>query len=222
MSASPLTANLFESVPDLRPAQEAIAEGAVLLRGFALPVEADVIAALRVIAGSAPFRHMMTPGGHQMSVAMTNCGRVGWVTDRTGYRYDINDPDAGTPWPPMPPVFRELADQAASRAGFSGFAPDACLINRYQPGARMSLHQDKDELDLAAPIVSVSLGLPAIFLFGGLKRSDKPGRFRLRHGDIAVWGGPARLAFHGVAPLAEGEHAVLGRQRINLTFRKTR
>jgi DNA oxidative demethylase len=222
MSASPLTADLFESVPDLRPAQEAIAEGAVLLRGFALPVEADVIAALRVIAGSAPFRHMMTPGGHQMSVAMTNCGRVGWVTDRTGYRYDINDPDAGTPWPPMPPVFRELADQAASRAGFSGFAPDACLINRYQPGARMSLHQDKDELDLAAPIVSVSLGLPAIFLFGGLKRSDKPGRFRLRHGDIAVWGGPARLAFHGVAPLAEGEHAVLGRQRINLTFRKTR
>jgi DNA oxidative demethylase len=222
MSASPLTANLFESVPDLRPAQEAIAEGAVLLRGFALPVEADVIAALRVIAGSAPFRHMMTPGGHRMSVAMTNCGRVGWVTDRTGYRYDTNDPEAGTPWPPMPPVFRELADQAASRAGFSGFAPDACLINRYQPGARMSLHQDKDELDLAAPIVSVSLGLPAIFLFGGLKRSDKPGRFRLRHGDIAVWGGPARLAFHGVAPLAEGEHAVLGRQRINLTFRKTR
>jgi alkylated DNA repair protein (DNA oxidative demethylase) len=222
MSASPLTADLFESVPDLRPAQEAIAEGAVLLRGFALPVEADVIAALRVIAGSAPFRHMMTPGGHRMSVAMTNCGRVGWVTDRTGYRYDTNDPEAGTPWPPMPPVFRELADQAASRAGFSGFAPDACLINRYQPGARMSLHQDKDELDLAAPIVSVSLGLPAIFLFGGLKRSDKPGRFRLRHGDIAVWGGPARLAFHGVAPLAEGEHAVLGRQRINLTFRKTR
>jgi alkylated DNA repair protein (DNA oxidative demethylase) len=157
-----------------------------------------------------------------MSVAMTNCGRVGWVTDRTGYRYDINDPDAGTPWPPMPPVFRELADQAASRAGFSGFAPDACLINRYQPGARMSLHQDKDELDLAAPIVSVSLGLPAIFLFGGLKRSDRPNRFRLQHGDIAVWGGPARLAFHGVAPLAEGEHAVLGRQRINLTFRKTR
>ena len=222
MSASPLTADLFEGAPDLRPAQEAIAEGAVLLRGFALPVEADVIAALRVIAGSAPFRHMMTPGGHQMSVAMTNCGRVGWVTDRTGYRYDINDPDAGTPWPPMPPVFRELADQAASRAGFSGFAPDACLINRYQPGARMSLHQDKDELDLAAPIVSVSLGLPAIFLFGGLKRSDRPNRFRLQHGDIAVWGGPARLAFHGVAPLADGEHAVLGRQRINLTFRKTR
>jgi alkylated DNA repair protein (DNA oxidative demethylase) len=217
-----LTADLFESVPDVRPAQEAMAEGAVLLRGFAIPVETDLIAALRAIIEQAPFRHMMTPGGHQMSVAMTNCGRVGWVTDRTGYRYDTNDPEAGKPWPAMPPAFRELAGRAASRAGFTGFAPDACLINRYQPGARMSLHQDKDELDLAAPIVSVSLGLPAIFLFGGLKRSDKPNRFRLQHGDIAVWGGPTRLAFHGVAPLADGEHAVLGRQRINLTFRKTR
>jgi DNA oxidative demethylase len=217
-----LTADLFESVPDVRPAQEAMAEGAVLLRGFAIPVETDLIAALRAIVEQAPFRYMMTPGGHQMSVAMTNCGRVGWVTDRTGYRYDTNDPEAGQPWPAMPPAFRELAGRAASRAGFTGFSPDACLINRYQPGARMSQHQDKDELDLAAPIVSVSLGLPAIFLFGGLKRSDKPNRFRLQHGDIAVWGGPARLAFHGVAPLADGEQAVLGRQRINLTFRKTR
>jgi DNA oxidative demethylase len=222
MSASPLTADLFESVPDVGPAQEAMAEGAVLLRGFARSIETDLIAALRVIVDQAPFRHMMTPGGHQMSVAMTNCGSFGWVTDRTGYRYDTHDPEAGRPWPPMPPVFRELAGQAASRAGFVGFAPDACLINRYQPGARMSLHQDKDELDLAAPIVSVSLGLPATFLFGGLKRSDKPNRFRLRHGDIAVWGGPARLAFHGVAPLADGEHALLGPERINLTFRKTR
>jgi DNA oxidative demethylase len=222
VSANPLTTDLFESVPDVRPAQEAMAEGAVLLRGFAHPFEADLIAALRAIIEQAPFRHMMTPGGHQMSVAMTNCGRVGWVTDRTGYRYDVNDPESGKPWPPMPPAFRDLAAQAASRGGFNGFSPDACLINRYEPGARMSLHQDKDELDLAAPIVSVSLGLPAVFLFGGLKRSDKPNRFRLQHGDIAVWGGPARLAFHGVAPLADGEHAVLGRQRINLTFRKTR
>jgi alkylated DNA repair protein (DNA oxidative demethylase) len=217
-----LTVDLFESVPDVRPAQEAMAEGAVLLRGFASPFEADLMAGLRVIVGLAPFRHMMTPGGHQMSVAMTNSGRVGWVTDRTGYRYDVNDPEAGTPWPAMPPAFRELAAQAASRAGFNDFSPDACLVNRYQPGARMSLHQDKDELDLGAPIVSVSLGLPAIFLFGGLKRSDKPSRFRLQHGDVAVWGGPARLAFHGVAPLADGEHALLGRQRINLTVRKTR
>jgi DNA oxidative demethylase len=222
MSASLLTADLFESVPDVRPAQEAMAESAVLLRGFARPLEADLIAGIRAILEQAPFRHMMTPGGHRMSVAMTNCGSFGWVTDHTGYRYDTHDPEAGRPWPEMPQAFRELAGQAAARAGFAGFAPDACLINRYEPGARMSLHQDKDELDLAAPIVSVSLGLPAIFLFGGLKRSDKPNRFRLQHGDVAVWGGPARLAFHGVAPLADGEHAVLGRQRINLTFRKTR
>jgi DNA oxidative demethylase len=217
-----LTADLFESLPDVRPAQEEMAEGAVLLRGFAGAVETGLIAALRATVEQAPFRHMMTPGGHQMSVAMTNCGSFGWVTDRTGYRYDSHDPEAGRPWPPMPPSFRELAMRAAARAGFAGFAPDACLINRYQPGARMSLHQDKDELDLDAPIVSVSMGLPAIFLFGGLQRGDKPRRFRLQHGDVAVWGGPTRLAFHGVAPLADGEHALMGRQRINLTFRKTR
>ena len=199
-----------------------MAEGAVMLRGFAKPLEADLIAALHDIAGQAPFRHMLTPGGHQMSVAMTNCGSLGWVTDRTGYRYDANNPEAGRPWPAMPAPFRELAAQAADRAGFGAFSPDACLINRYQPGARMSLHQDRDENDLRAPIVSVSLGLPAIFLFGGLKRSDKPRRFRLQHGDVVVWGGPARLAFHGVAPLADGEHALIGRERINLTFRKAR
>ncbi len=157
-----------------------------------------------------------------MSVAMTNCGGAGWVTDRTGYRYDGVDPNSGKPWPAMPPSFRALAGQAAAEAGFKGFSPDACLINRYQPGARMSLHQDKDEADFDAPIVSVSLGLPAVFMFGGLKRSDRPRRFRLQHGDIAVWGGPMRLAFHGVAPLADGEHALMGRQRINLTFRKAR
>jgi DNA oxidative demethylase len=217
-----LAADLFESVPDLRPARQAMAEGAVLLRGLVKPVEADLIADLRDIVAQAPFRHMRTPGGHQMSVAMTNCGSVGWVTDHTGYRYDADDPESGKPWPTMPLSFRELARQAAARAGFDGFAPDACLINRYQPGARMSLHQDKDERDVGAPIVSVSLGLPAIFLFGGLKRSDKPSRYRLEHGDIAVWGGPMRLAFHGIAPLADGEHAVMGRQRINLTFRKAR
>jgi alkylated DNA repair protein (DNA oxidative demethylase) len=217
-----LTADLFESVPDMRPPREEIAEGAVLLRGFAKPVEGDLIAALRAIVEQAPFRHMSTPGGHQMSVAMTNCGGSGWVTDRSGYRYDGVDPQSGKPWPEMPPSFRALAEQAASEAGFNGFAPDACLVNRYQPGARMSLHQDRDENDFGAPIVSVSLGLPAIFLFGGLARSDKTRRYRLEHGDIVVWGGPARLAFHGVAPLADGEHALMGRQRINLTFRKAR
>jgi alkylated DNA repair protein (DNA oxidative demethylase) len=217
-----LTADLFASVSDMRPSQELMADGAMLLRGFAKPFEADLMAALRDIAAQAPFRHMVTPGGHQMSVAMTNCGSAGWVTDRTGYRYDASDPETGKPWPTIPLSFRELAEQAADGAGFRGFSPDACLINRYQPGARMSLHQDRNENDFSAPIVSVSLGLPAIFLFGGLKRSDRPRRFRLEHGDIAVWGGPARLVFHGVAPLADGEHGLLGRQRINLTFRKAR
>jgi alkylated DNA repair protein (DNA oxidative demethylase) len=214
--------DLFADIPDVRPSQEAMAERAVLLRGFAKPFESDLIADLRDIVAQAPFRHMVTPGGHQMSVAMTNGGSVGWITDRTGYRYDGVDPESGKPWPAMPPSFRRLAGQAAAEAGFHGFCPEACLINRYQPGARMSLHQDKDETDFAAPIVSVSLGLPAIFLFGGLKRSDRPRRFRVEHGDIAVWGGPTRLAFHGVAPLADGEHAVMGRQRVNLTFRKVR
>ena len=222
MSAGPLTADLFASVADAGGSQETIAEGAVLLRGFARPVETELIAALHEIEVQAPFRHMVTPGGYAMSAAMTNCGGFGWVTDRTGYRYDASDPLSGKPWPAMPPSFRALADQAADRAGYAGFSPDACLVNRYEPGAKMSLHQDRDEQDFGAPIVSVSLGLPAIFLFGGLKRSDKPRRFRLEHGDIVVWGGPTRLFFHGVAPLADGEHAMLGRRRINLTFRRAR
>ena len=199
-----------------------MAEGAVLLRGFARPLEGGLLAALREIEAEAPFRHMFTPGGHQMSVAMTNCGAAGWVTNRRGYRYDGIDPESGKPWPAMPSVLRELAERAAREAGFAGFAPDACLINRYEPGAKMSLHQDRDEKDFSAPIVSVSLGLPAIFLFGGMRRSDKPQRYRLEHGDVVVWGGPSRLFFHGIAPLADGEHATLGRRRINLTFRKAR
>lgn len=217
-----MTADLFESLADARPSREAMAEGAVLLRGFARPMENELIAGLQTVVGRAPFRHMLTPGGHQMSVAMTNCGNAGWVTDHSGYRYDGIDPESGKSWPAMPAVFRELAVRAAAEAGFGGFSPDACLINRYEPGARMSLHQDRNEHDFAAPIVSVSLGLPAIFLFGGMKRNDKPRRFWLEHGDVAVWGGPARLVFHGVAPLADGDHALMGRQRINLTLRKAR
>jgi alkylated DNA repair protein (DNA oxidative demethylase) len=217
-----MTADLFDSVSDVLPSREAIADGAMLLRGFARPIQHDLLAAIEQIVAQAPFRHMSTPGGHQMSVAMTNCGSLGWVTDRTGYRYDGNDPLSGKPWPAMPPAFRELAGQAAAQAGFAGFAPEACLINCYEPGARMSLHQDRDETNYDAPIVSVSLGLPATFMWGGLKRADKPARYRLEHGDIVVWGGPSRLFFHGVAPLADGEHALLGRKRINLTFRKAR
>jgi alkylated DNA repair protein (DNA oxidative demethylase) len=213
---------LFESVGDTRPSREVMADGAVLLRGFARPFEAELIPALRAIVKQAPFRHLITPGGHRMSVAMTNCGSVGWVSDTTGYRYDPIDPESGQKWPAMSPVLRKLSAAAAADAGFDGFGPEACLINRYVPGAKLSLHQDRDELDFAAPIVSVSLGLPAIFLFGGPKRADKPARYRLEHGDVVVWGGPSRLFFHGVAPLADGEHAVMGRQRINLTFRKVR
>ena len=215
-----MTADLFDNIDDVEPSQEAIADGAVLLRRFVLSIEAELIADLRSVVAQAAFRHMVTPGGHVMSVAMTNCGRVGWVTDRSGYRYDAIDPQSGKPWPAMPPSFRDLADRAARRAGFGGFDPDACLVNCYKPGAKMSLHQDKDEHDFGAPIVSVSLGIPAIFMFGGLQRNDRPRRFRLVHGDIVVWGGVARLAYHGVAPLADGEHPLIGRQRINLTFRK--
>jgi DNA oxidative demethylase len=162
---------------------------------------------------------LVTPGGRTMSVGMTNCGELGWVSDLAGYRYSATDPLSGRPWPPMPECFMDVAVRAAAEAGFENFQPDACLVNSYAPGARLSLHQDKDESDLNAPIVSVSLGLPAIFLFGTERRGDRPQRLRLLHGDVAVWGGPSRLAYHGVAPLADGEHPRLGRRRINLTFR---
>jgi len=194
--------------------------GAVVLGGFARPFEGPLVTALQRIVEVAPFRHMVTPSGHRMSVAMTNSGTAGWVSDRTGYRYDARDPESGRPWPPMPDVFGALATQAAERAGFDGFAPDACLINRYEPGARLSLHQDKDERDFDAPIVSVSLGLPAVFLFGGLHRADPTHRVPLTHGDVVVWGGPARLRYHGVLPVEEGQHPLIGGYRINLTFRK--
>jgi alkylated DNA repair protein (DNA oxidative demethylase) len=213
--------DLFADIRDDQPAREELAEGAVLLRNFFAAEQPDVIAALRLIVKAAPFRHLVTPGGHTMSVAMTNCGRVGWVSDSSGYRYDPVDPESGKPWPEMPASFRDLAARAAVQAGFAAFVPDACLINRYKPGAKLTLHQDKDELDLRAPIVSVSLGLPATFLFGGLTRSAPTKRYRLTHGDVVVWGGPSRLVYHGVAPLPDGEHPVMGGQRINLTFRKT-
>jgi DNA oxidative demethylase len=214
--------DLFASTDESQPSREELGEGAVLLRGCVGDDEPALLADLRIIIKAAPFRHLITPGGHTMSVAMTNCGRVGWVSDPRGYRYDPVDPDSGQPWPAMPPSLRSLAARAASEGGYENFTPDACLINRYKPGAKLSLHQDKDELDLGAPIVSVSLGLPATFLFGGLTRNAPLQRYRLTHGDVVVWGGPSRLAYHGVAPLAEGTHPIMGAQRINLTFRKTR
>ncbi len=210
--------DLFDTTGEAR--REDIAPGAVLLRSFCRERIDALLAAIDGVTAMAPFRHMTTPGGYRMSAAMTNCGNTGWVTDRKGYRYSAADPESGRPWPAMPPVFLTLATEAAMAGGHPGFLPDAALINRYEPGARLSLHQDRNERDFAAPIVSVSLGLPATFLFGGETRTDKQQRIRLQHGDVVVWGGPARLAFHGVAPLKEGEHPLLGRSRINLTLRK--
>jgi len=172
------------------------------------------------VAQLAPFRHLTTPGGYSMSVAMTNCGRVGWVSDPSGYRYDPVDPDSGARWPPLPEAFLQLAQRAAEEGGFPGYDPDACLINRYATGAKLGMHQDRDEKDAWAPIVSVSLGLPATFLWGGKRRGDPVRRLRLESGDVAVWGGPARFVYHGVAPLKAGDHPLTGAVRINLTFRK--
>jgi alkylated DNA repair protein (DNA oxidative demethylase) len=191
-----------------------------VLRGFALPHVDALLAALADIEAAAPLRHMRTPGGFTMSAALSNCGALGWTSDRRGYRYSPVDPETGRAWPPMPAVFCLLAREAAATAGFGDFTPDACLINRYLPGARMSLHQDRNERDFEAPIVSVSLGMSATFLFGGHARADKAARVPLHHGDVAVWGGEDRLRYHGILPLGEHAHPLLGGRRINLTFRK--
>jgi DNA oxidative demethylase len=215
-----MTMDLFADREDVESLHESLAAGAVVLRKFAVPQETALLCSLEGVVVRAPFRQMVTPGGFLMSVAMTNCGSLGWVTDRGGYRYDTIDPLTGLPWPPMPDVFLEVATSAARHSGFNEFAPDACLINRYEPGTRLSLHQDKDEQDLDQPIVSVSLGIPAVFLFGGVQRADRSIRVQLAHGDVVVWGGPARLRYHGVMPLKENDHPLVGSHRINLTFRK--
>lgn len=213
-----MTLSLFERGGD--PEREALAPSAELLRGFASPFEGALRDGFEQVVAVAPLRHMVTPGGFRMSVAMTNCGSLGWVSDRSGYRYAPLDPERASPWPAMPAAFASLASAAAASAGFADFHPDACLVNRYEPGARLTLHQDKDERDFSAPIVSVSLGLPATFLFGGLTRAERPRKVPLVHGDVVVWGGPSRLRYHGVLKLDDGEHPVFGRFRVNLTFRK--
>lgn len=212
--------DLLTGLPRIEPSRERLADGAWLLRGFAETDAATLLRDVQAVAASAPFRNMVTPGGHRMSVAMTNCGRAGWITDRRGYRYGGIDPETGQKWPAMPASFLRLARQAAEAACFAGFEPDACLLNRYVPGSRLSLHQDRNERDMSAPIVSVSLGLPAAFLWGGATRGDRPRRIRLESGDVVVWGGASRLAFHGVDTLAEGEHSLTGGCRINLTLRR--
>ncbi|HEX5420513.1 MAG TPA: DNA oxidative demethylase AlkB [Gammaproteobacteria bacterium] len=211
---------LFDDTQRGAADHQALGSGAAVLRGFAMPRSAELAAALREVERQAPFRHMVTPGGFRMSAAMTNCGPLGWTSDSSGYRYTARDPESGEPWPPLPSTILALAKEAAARAGFEGFEPDACLVNRYEPGARLSLHQDKDESDFGAPIVSVSLGLPATFLFGGLRRNDEKQKVPLFHGDVVVWGGPARLRYHGVLAIKEGHHPFAGARRINLTLRK--
>ena len=211
--------DLFAGQPTPR-FNEPLEEGAVILRGFASHDADALIAGVQQVAAAAPFRHLSTRGGYVMSVAMTNCGRVGWVSDESGYRYDPNDPASGVHWPAIPDALLNLAQRAAAEGGFPEYDPDACLINRYAAGAKLGLHQDRDEKDQWAPIVSVSLGLPATFLWGGKRRADPVRRLRLESGDVAVWGGPARFVHHGVAPLKAGDHPLTGDVRINLTFRK--
>lgn len=204
----------------LPPSREPLEEGAAWLHAFAAPQASSLVKEIGHIAEAAPFRHLITPGGYTMSVAMTNCGAVGWVSDRSGYRYDPVDPDTGKPWPAIPDAFLDLAARAAAEAGFPNYQPDACLINRYAAGAKLSLHQDRDEKDAWAPIVSVSLGLPAVFLWGGKRRADPVRRLHVESGDVVVWGGPARFVYHGVSPLKPGDHPLTGGMRLNLTFRK--
>lgn len=215
------TPDLFDdSYPLPGAAPTVLAPGAMLLHGFAREAAPALLEAMEGVVAQSPLHHMQTPGGYTMSVASTSCGPLGWVSSSEGYRYAARDPRTGQPWPALPDCFADLALRAAAQAGYPGFVPDACLLNAYAPGAKLSLHQDKDEKDMRAPIVSVSLGLPAVFVFGGQRRSDPTQRYRLVHGDVVVWGGPSRLAFHAVMPLADGAHALTGRRRINLTFRR--
>ena len=214
-----MTPDLFESEP-AATGIDALGPQSFVLHGMALPHVPQLLASLQAIEAAAPFRQMVTPGGFTMSVATTNAGHWGWTSDRRGYRYTREDPESGEVWPALPPPLLQLAGEAAALAGFPGFVPDACLVNRYCPGAKLSLHQDKDEQDYSAPIVSVSLGLPAVFQFGGAARGDRTVRVPLQHGDVVVWGGVDRLRFHGVLPLKDGVHPLLGAMRINLTFRK--
>jgi DNA oxidative demethylase len=216
--------DLFEQQPEAQAVEEKpieiIGEQSVVLRQFASPMQHELIAAIDQIVAQAPFRQMITPGGYVMSAAMTNCGSLGWITDQKGYRYQPLDPLTGKPWPAMPAVFETLAIQAAALAGFDHFKPDACLINEYVVGAKMSLHQDKNERDMSQPVVSVSLGITANFLFGGVNRQDKTQKILLQHGDVVVWGGVDRLRYHGILPLKMASHPLLGERRINFTFRR--
>ncbi|WP_380058394.1 DNA oxidative demethylase AlkB [Falsihalocynthiibacter sp. SS001] len=214
-----MQSGLFDDIPQ---APVTLAEGAVVLPQFVGDRSVAITEGLLAVAKAAPFRNMVTPGGRRMSVAMTNCGPLGWVSDAQGYRYTAHDPIGGAAWPEMPQVFAVLAKEAANAAGYEGFVPDACLINRYDIGSKLSLHQDRDEEGFEHPIVSVSLGIPAVFLFGGLNRSDPKRKIQLEHGDVVVWGGSSRLRYHGIQPIKDAQHPALGPFRYNLTFRRAK
>lgn len=202
------------------PQKLEIIKDVYLLSGFVAPFEVQLVADLNAVILAAPLRQMMTPSGFSMSVTTTSCGELGWVSDKKGYRYSPVDPVSNKPWPAMPSSFKQLAQNVAATAGFANFDPDACLINCYQPATKMGLHQDKDEQDFTQPIVSVSLGVPAMFQMGGFVRADKTLKFPLYHGDVLVWGGASRLRFHGVLPIKAANHPAFGTRRVNLTFRK--
>lgn len=213
--------DLFDPLPiPTEDLHTAIGPGAMLLRGLGRAADADMLQAVESIIAQTPLRHPQTPGGYTMSIQTTRCGSVGWLSEPGGYCYSNINPHTGQPWPPIPPCLMGFAVDAATQAGYPDFVPDSCMINQYLPGNKLGLHQDRDERDLRAPVVSLSLGLPAIFLFGGLQRTGKTQRYRLAHGDVAVWGGPSRLAFHGILPLADGDHALVGNRRLNVTFRR--
>ncbi|MBM3816620.1 MAG: DNA oxidative demethylase AlkB [Actinobacteria bacterium] len=196
-----------------------VAPGVVLFRGAVESAAEALLSEIEQIVAVSPLRRVMTPMGKPMSVEMTNCGSVGWVSDRMGYRYESIDPVTNQPWPTMPALFADAATEFASLAGYRDFVPDVCLINRYSPGSKMGLHQDRDENDFSQPIVSVSLGLPITFKIGGQRRTDPTVSTKLQHGDVVVFGGPARLAFHGVGTLRRGTHPLTGANRYNLTIR---
>ncbi|MFT9256855.1 MAG: DNA oxidative demethylase AlkB [Acetobacter sp.] len=206
-------------LPDTRPSRMMLDDGALVLPGFITPEATHLLRIIEQVAAFAPFRQMATPGGGTMSAAMTGCGAAVWVTDHTGYRYTSHDPLTRQPWPAMPPLLAELGEQAAQAAGFTGFTPNTALLNRYAPGSRMGLHQDRDEGECSQPVVSFSLGRSAIFQWGGARRTDPVRTVILHHGDAVVWGGPARLFFHGIKPLGHETHPLTGDLRYNITLR---
>ncbi len=217
-----MTQDLFQTANNGESWQENIRDDVVVLRQYANKQAAEILKEVELITAVAPFRKMKTPSGLSMSAELTSCGKYGWISDQQGYRYSKSDPLNNNAWPKLPELFFKFGREAAKKAGFSDFKPDVCMINRYAPASKMSLHQDRNERDFSekAPIVSLSLGVPANFYFGGLERSDPTIKIPLIHGDVVVWGGKSRLCFHGVGVIKDDYHPMLGNFRINLTFRK--